>query len=331
MKPLVTISIPLFNCEAFIEKTLRSVKNQSYSPIEVLLVNDVTPDHSAAIAEGFIQQYQLSDWKIINLAVNSGLSVVRNEGIQYAQGKYLFFLDSDDEILPDAIESLVNLAETTHADITMGEVEGIRLPSYEKTDVFPILSQDDILEGNHKILSEFVNGGFAVSSWNKLISVDFLRENNLYFTPGLFAQDSLHTFEMALHLRKVAFLRQKTYLYYLHQGSVIHNRKKIHFDNWITIAEKIDHHYRVEKDPRRKQLILQYLIDFKSTTLQMNWKAQHNATLWKRSYRAYSKLKGLNLGDYFSSRYSPDLKKKDFFVSLPVGLGFRFFKLRYER
>lgn len=331
MNPLVTISIPLFNCEAFIEKTLRSVKNQSYSPIEVLLVNDVTPDHSAAIAEGFIQQYQLSDWKIINLAVNSGLSVVRNEGIQHARGKYLFFLDSDDELLPDAIASLVQLAETTHAEMTMGEVEGIRLPSRETTDVFPIATPSDLLEGEELILRELVNGGFAVSSWNKLILVDFLRKNNLYFTPGLFAQDSLHTFEMALHLNKVAFLRKKTYLYYLHQGSVIHNRKKIHFDNWITIAERIHTHYLGEKSPMKRRLILQYLVSFKAMTLLMNWKAQQNEQLWKRSYSAYKRLKSLRLSDYFSSFYSQQLKKQDLFHRLPVSLGYRFFRWRHDR
>lgn len=331
MNPLVTVSVPIFKCEAFIENCLFSIKNQIYKNIEVILVNDQTPDNSLNIIENFIAEHQLSDWKIINLETNSGLSVVRNEGIKNATGKYIFFVDSDDEILPDAIESLVELSEKTKAEISMGEVQGIKIPSNEEVDVFPIHTKGDILKGNHQILRELVNGGFAVSSWNKLISVEFLRSNDLYFTKGLYAQDSLHTFEMGLHLETLAFLRKKTYIYYLHQDSVIHNRKKVHFDNWITIAQKINEHYSKEKNADRKKLILEYLVNFKAVTLQMNWKAQQNEELWKRSYKAYNQLSGLSFGNYLSSAYSTKLKKQDLFYRLPLSIGYKFFRWRFDR
>lgn len=331
MNPLVSISIPIFKCEEFIENALLSVKNQTYKNLEVILVNDKTQDNSVEICQRLISDYQLNNWKIIHLEKNSGLSVVRNEGISNAKGKYIFFLDSDDTLFPDAIESLVKKAEETEAEITMGEVEGMILPSGQSKDVFPINCKQDILEGNQTILKELVRGGFAVSSWNKLILLDFLKNNSLYFTPGLFAQDSLHTFEMALQLNKVAFLRKKTYRYYLHQNSVIHNREKKHFDNWITIAEKINFHLLSEKNSLRKNLILEFLIHFKADTLQMNWKAQKNEQLWKRSYKAYRQLGSLSFWDYFSRDYSGKLKKQDLFYRLPVALGYRFFLWRFNR
>lgn len=332
MSPLVTVSVPVFKCEDFIEKTLNSILKQTYSNFEVILVNDKTPDNSAEIATKFIMKHHLeARWIIAELETNSGLSVVRNKGIELAKGKYIFFVDSDDEILPDAIENLVALAESENVELTMGEVEGIRLPEKEKADVFPITAKDNLLRGNSEILNAFVYGEFAVSSWNKLIRIDFLRKNNLFFTKGLYAQDSLHTFEMSLCLDSIAFLRKKTYRYFLHQNSVIHNRKKVHFDNWITIAQKINNYLLKEKNRERKGLIMEYLINFKTQTLQMNWKAQKNEELWKRSYKAYSQLKGLSFSDYFSSDYSTDLKKKNLFVSLPVNIGFKFFKWRYER
>lgn len=331
MAPLVTISVPIFKCEDFIEKTLASVRLQTYAAIEVILVNDLTPDRSAEIAADFIKKHALNHWKLVSLEKNSGLSVVRNKGLELANGKYLFFVDSDDELVPDAIENLVALAEKTGAEMVMGEVEGIKLPEGTRTNLFPIRCKKEVLNGNDDVLYQFVNGGFAVSSWNKLILTDFLRNNQLYFTAGLYAQDALHSFEMALHLQSVAFLRKVTYLYYLHGNSVIHNRKKIHFDHWITIARKLDEHYQQEKNPQRKALILQYLVTFKTQTLQMNWKAQKNEDLWKRSYSEYAKLHGLGLSDYFSGRFSNDLKKKNFLISLPVGLGYKIFKWRYER
>jgi len=331
MDPLVTISIPIFKCEKFIENCLLSIKNQNYKNIEVILVNDVTPDNSAVIAEKFISDHQLTNWRMIHLKENSGLSVVRNEGIANAQGKYIFFVDSDDELYPDAIENLVSKAEETHADIVMGEVQGIKIPSREIIDVFPIYTRTDILEGNLNILKELVDSGFAVSSWNKLITVDFLRSHNLYFTKGLYAQDSLHTFEMGLFLEKIVFLRKKTYKYYLHQDSVIHNRKKIHFDNWITIAQKLNSYLMKEKSTLRKKLILEYLVNFKAITLEMNWKAQQNEQLWKASYSAYRKLGSLSFFSYLSGKYSRKLKKQDFFYRLPVTLGYRFFRWRFDR
>lgn len=330
--PLVSITVPVFKCEKYILRCLESVKNQTYPNLEVILVNDKTPDGSAKIAENFIiQNHILRNWKLVKLEENSGLSVVRNKGIELAKGKYIFFLDSDDEIFPHTIEKLVALAEKKNTEITTGEVEGVKLPEEEKINIFPITAKKDYLKGNSEILKSFVNGEFPVSSWNKLIKTDFLRKNNLLFTKGLYAQDALHTFEMALYLDSVAFLREKTYRYFLHHNSVIHNRKKVHFDNWITIAQKINGYLLNEKNKERKKLILQYLIDFKSQTLQMNWKSQKNEELWKYSYKAYSQLKGLNFSDYFSGKFTADLKKKNFFMSLPVNLGFRFFKWRYER
>lgn len=91
MNPLVTISIPLYKCEVFLKDCLESVRSQTYTNIEVTLINDQTPDNSVQIAEDFIKTNNLQNWKIDHLEKNSGLSVVRNKGIDTAKGKYLFF------------------------------------------------------------------------------------------------------------------------------------------------------------------------------------------------------------------------------------------------
>lgn len=331
MKPLVTISIPLFKCEDFIETCLQSVLAQTYTNLEVTLINDCTPDRSVQIAERFIEKYRLQDtWQILHLTENSGLSVVRNKGIDTARGKYLFFLDSDDTITPGCIEKLVDLAEKEQVQMTIGYVNGIRLESGEKFDVFPVKLSKDVLRNNRDIFEIFIEGGIPVHSWNKLIRTDFLRNHKLYFVKGLFAQDSLHTFHMMLKLESIAVFRKKTYHYYLHKKSVIHNRNKRNFDNWQTIAEYIHRSMKEESDPYRKQKILQYLINYKTTTLLMNWKAQKNPDLWKESYRNYQKLDALKLGDYLGRRFSKDIKKKSLLLSLPVTLGYWLFRKRFD-
>ncbi|MEN2436462.1 glycosyltransferase [Weeksellaceae bacterium A-14] len=331
MKPLVTVVIPVYKVEKFIERCLASVVSQSYNEIECILVNDVTPDKSMIIAEKYISEHPDVDFKIINQPKNMGLSMARNAGMESAKGKYIYFLDSDDEIKKFAIEHLVALAEKTDAQLVLGHSVCINEEEGWQRDYFPIKAKDDVLEGNKTILENFVNGKYPVMACDKLTRMDFLMKHQLYFVQDLFSQDVLWSFQSALKLDKIAFLQEDTYLYYFHGASIIHNRGEKHFGNWITIAQYMDKAYHEERNAYRKQLILRNLIEFKEMTLQMNWKAQKNEDLWKRSYSEYRKLKSLTLKDYLSKKFTKELKKKNLFISLPVNLGYRFFKWRYER
>lgn len=330
MQPLVTVSIPVFKCEDFLEKCLLSVLNQSYQNLEVTLINDQTPDHSVQIAEEFIRKYNLKNWKIYHLEENSGLSVVRNKGIDTAQGKYIFFLDSDDTITPDCIETLVAISERTGAEMTVSQLECEQLETGEKSICIKIQAEESVINGNDNLLKAFSEGKMITYAVNKLFIVDYLRKNKLYFVKGLFAQDELWTFHLMLKMSKVAIHKGITYTYYLHKKSVIHNRNKRNFDNWFTIAQHIDQALKQEKNETRKRWILTYFINYKYLTLQMNWKAQQNESLWKESYANYKTLSSLRFLDYFSSNYSKNTKKLDFYCSLPTYLGFKLFKWRYE-
>lgn len=329
MQPLVTISIPLYKCEEFLERCLLSVLAQTYSNLEVTLVNDQTPDNAVEVAEQFIQKYNLQNWKIYHLEENSGLSVVRNKGIDTAEGKYLFFLDSDDTITPDCIETLVEIAEKTNAEMTVSQLECEQQETGEKSICIKIRAKEDIIEGNDNLLKAFADRKLVSYAVNKLFVVDYLRQNKLYFVKGLFAQDELWTFHLVLKMNKIAIHKGVTYTYYLHKKSVIHNRNKRNFDNWFTIGQYIDKELKRETGQRQKW-IKQYLCNFKTTTLQMNWKAQKNEELWKESYANYKTLTSLSFLDYFSSDYPKDVKKNDFLNNLPTDLGFKIFKKRWE-
>lgn len=331
MNPLVTIVIPVYKVEKFIERCLKSVVKQSYKEIECILVNDVSPDNSMKVAEEFIAKNPSFNFIILDQPKNLGLSMARNAGMDVAKGKYIYFLDSDDEIAEFAIEHLVKLAEETNADVTLGHSVCINENEGWKRDYFPINYEGNLIEGNANILKNFVEGKYPVMACDKLARMDFLMKNKLYFVQDLFSQDVLWSFQSALKMEKIAFLREDTYLYYFHEASIIHNRGEKHFGNWITIAQYMDKAYRDEKDAFKKQEILKYLVEFKAMTLEMNWKAQKNEELWKRSYNAYSKLQSLSAKDLFSKKFTKKLKKQSFFNSLPVNAGFKFFKWRYER
>jgi glycosyltransferase involved in cell wall biosynthesis len=193
---------------------LISVVNQTYQNLEILLVDDLGNDNSMLLVEDFILKNPHLNFKIFKNEKNAGLSVVRNVGIDNAQGKYIFFLDSDDEITPDCISKMVEIAEREQVQMVCGNVKTIKLDTREETDAFKLVITEEKIEGNKQIFDLFVQGKFPVPSWNKLILLDFLKKNQLYFTPGLFAQDSLQSFETALDLKVINFQKIDQILYF---------------------------------------------------------------------------------------------------------------------
>ena len=123
MKEL-SIIIPVYNVENFITECLNSIISQTYDNFECIIVDDCSPDRSADIASDIINHYQGNiEFKLLHHDTNKGPSAARNIGIQQSTTDYVFFLDSDDRLYPNSIETLVNeLKRHTNADIIDGEV-----------------------------------------------------------------------------------------------------------------------------------------------------------------------------------------------------------------
>ena len=116
----ISIVIPIYNVEKWIDKCLQSVERQTFTNYEVIIVNDGTEDNSDKIAQRYCDKYD--NWKIINTP-NQGLSKARNEGLKCVNGKYIYFLDSDDYIEDDCLQLLYELAEKYQHDITIGQMK----------------------------------------------------------------------------------------------------------------------------------------------------------------------------------------------------------------
>jgi glycosyltransferase involved in cell wall biosynthesis len=332
MQPLVTVSIPVFKCEKFIIRCLESVKSQTYKNLEIILVNDCTPDNSMFLIKNFMEANQELNIKIIEHEENSGLSVVRNNGINASTGEYLFFLDSDDEITADCIELLVERAVKTDAQIIIAQNRWINTFDNTTKDFgFPTIAEKKYYDNHLEIFSVYSKGGFPSSSWNKLFKRDFIIDNQIYFVPGLFAQDELWFFHLLLKTDTLAIIDDITYLYYLHGESVIFNRKKKNFENYLTILEYLTKSYKEEKKSELKTLIKSKIVLFKEMVLVMQWKALKDKEYLKTNISRMQKLVGLNLSDYFSSEFSSDVKKKNFFHNIPAGLAVKLFIWRFER
>lgn len=131
----VSIITPLYNCSNYLEKTINSVLMQTHVDWELILVDDFSPDNSAEIAEQFSKKD--SHIRVICLSKNSGAAVARNTAIEAAQGRYLAFLDSDDQWLPHKLETQISFMHEHNVAFSyaayeklneLGEVVG--LPSH---------------------------------------------------------------------------------------------------------------------------------------------------------------------------------------------------------
>lgn len=329
MQSLVSINIPIFKCEEFIMRCLDSVKNQTYKNLEIILVNDCTPDNSVALVEKFIHENPDLNIRLIHHKTNQGLSVVRNTGIDNSTGKYIYMLDSDDYITPDCIEKLVAVSEKENSDITVGETICLDSKDGKEKMYFPIKSKEKVLKGNDLIFERFIYGDWPIIAPNKLYNRNWIIENNLKFIQGLYSQDELWSFHCAFKINKIAFLKEITYIYYLHGSSTIFNKKKINFENHQTIVEWFTKSYN-ETTRNRKQLIKKKLISFKSTTLMMQWRSmREDVAYWKQNYNRLKKAPSLSLSDYFSADFTWKEKKQNFYLNLPTEIGFKIFKKRY--
>lgn len=331
-QPLISVNIPIFKCEKYILRCLESVKNQTYKNFEIILVNDCTPDDSMFLVSDFIKENGNLDIKIIEHAENSGLSVVRNTGIANSSGKYIFFLDSDDEVTRDCLELLVNHALKTDAEIIIAQNRWINTFDNTTKDFgFPTMSTKKYYDNNMEIFSAYSNGNFPSSSWNKLIKRDLIVDKKIFFIPGLFAQDELWFFHLLLKTKTLAIIDDITYLYYLHGESVIFNRKKKNFENFLTILEYFTAAYNEEKNTAVKKLIKKKIILFKEMVLIMQWKSLKDKEYLCTNISRMQKLTRLSVFDYFNSSFNLGIKKKNFFQNIPSKLAAKLFIWRFER
>ena len=117
----VTICVPVYNVEKYIERCCKSLFEQTYSNIEYIFVDDRSPDNSIKVVENILQGYpkRKNAVKLIEHSVNKGLAATRNTGIDAASGEYILFVDSDDYLDHNAVELLMNKVEATHADVVI--------------------------------------------------------------------------------------------------------------------------------------------------------------------------------------------------------------------
>lgn len=237
----VSIIIPVYKVEKYIERCLRSVMAQTYDgPVECILVDDCTPDRSMEIAAKTLSAYSGNiDFKIVRHDRNRGLSAARNTGIREATGEYLYFLDSDDEITPDAMEKLIQLV---YCHPQIGMVIGNLYSSYCMRFLLVADNMKEYYNDSKQIKKLMLQENcLPVTAWNKLINKEFLISNHLFFEEGILHEDQLWNFFIAKVIRSVAICHTPVYIYYMNDSSIMSQVSPRRIESNLRILEIIFH------------------------------------------------------------------------------------------
>ena len=236
-KPLVSIIVPVYKVEPYLRCCLDSIVNQTYTNLEIILVDDGSPDNCPQICD----EYAAKDKRIIVIhKENGGLSDARNIGTEHATGNYIYYMDSDDELPLDSMHSLVDYVEQNpEAEIIVGKMH---CPQNECMYNKQLFSSTYIFNNNRDLHNHFwsTQNKLPVNACNKLILRKFLTENNLYFKKGIIHEDNLWMFHIVQKAKYVICISSNTYTRYLNPGSIMtatSEEKKN--DSWGIILKEI--------------------------------------------------------------------------------------------
>ena len=210
---LISVIIPIYKVEPYLRRCLDSVVGQTYKNLEIICVDDGSPDGCGAICE----EYAAKDERIrVIHKENGGQSSARNAGLDIAQGEYISFIDSDDFVASDMVEYLYRLLKAHDADISVCLHDIVRGEKRWKSYNF----REDIVIGPKECLQRLLyNDGVDTSAWAKLYKKDIFAD--ICFPEGKLSEDSGTTYRTFLASKRIVLGHEAKYFYMLRENSTV--------------------------------------------------------------------------------------------------------------
>lgn len=327
----VSVVVPVFNVEKYLEKCINSVLNQSLADFELIAIDDKSTDNSLKILKDF--QKMDKRIRIFENKKNMGPSYCRNLGIREAKGKYLEFIDSDDWIEENCLELLYNESESKDLDFIMFPF-AIYDDKTEKASEFQYSSITVIDSSfDHAVFSYDAFDGdtlckIAFSPVNKLYNLDFLRKNGFKFLEGVdVAEDLLFFYEIFLNASRVSMFRKIFYYYRIHVGSISTTGDRRSFDV-IKVIQKLIDLFKIKNiyERYKKDLLLLVTVVYKYNFNRMDKEYRWDfLSLIKKEYENW----GDDLYDPFNETLW-SIEDKCFYLALKESSNLREFELAFE-
>ena len=280
----LSIIVPVYGVEKYIDKCLNSLVKQSLKEIEVIVVNDGTKDKSQKIIDTYVKKYP--DKIKSYIKENGGQGSARNYGLKKTTGEYIGYVDSDDFVEKDMYKKLYNKAKENNYDIVV-------CGNYNVSEDYQNKNIDAFINNYNTDLENIFFGKMAV--WNKIYKRDILIKNKLEFKEKVWYEDLAFTLKAIMNSNTFAFIDEPLYDYLIREGSTMnnsnvqrnleildafndilsyikHNKKEEYFSKIEFLA--IDHIYisaivrvlKAEADDKVKRETINKLIDYMNTS-----------------------------------------------------------------
>lgn len=263
MNPLISVIVPVYNVEKYLNRCINSILDQTFKQIEIILVNDGSTDNSPIICDEYCNRYE--NIKVIHKE-NNRVAAARNDGIKIATGKYISLVDSDDWIEPNMLEEMYNKAEEFQTNITMCDLKKVGIESeytvsqsiregyYNRnmieTELFPCL-----------IMFENIEFPPTISNCTCLFRREFLIENDLFYDEDIhYCEDSIFGSEAMYNANGFYYMKNKYfYNYFYNPNSTTSTCNMKKWDSYLIINQRLKEYFEDSKFDFSRQIKINML------------------------------------------------------------------------
>lgn len=317
--PLVSVIVPIYNVEKLLPRCLDSILSQTYRNLDVVLVDDGSPDGCAVICDNYAEKD--SRFHVFHQK-NGGVSNARNRGVAEAKGELIAFIDPDDYVEPDFIEFLYKLLVDNDADIAAcGALEvypsGRTQPQCEDTALH-------IMDSREAMERMCYNDGFFITLWDKLFKASLFE--GVKFPEGKLFEDTGTTYKLVHHAEKIAVCGELKYYYMIsaNASSITTSTFRMSKLDYVEMADRMaqfimENYEGLERAAKRKQMHACF-----STLTQLVNSGVRKPTVERQLISRIRELRGSALRD-------PRTPKRDKIAILALMLGFPFFSFAWRQ
>lgn len=280
MTDTISVVVPIYNVEKYIRSCIESIIEQTYKNLEIILVDDGSPDNCGIICD----EYASKDKRIkVIHKVNGGLSDARNIGISIAKGEFISFVDSDDTIEKDMYETLLNAIYTYNADIA----ECGYYKVYPDKIIQPKYLRETKCFNTYNALEELISFGyFQTVVWNKLYKTNTIK--GIMFPVGRINEDEFWTYKVFSEAKRLVYVNKIKYYYLQRPGSIMQNEYNVkrldaldaHNERLRFISNKYPELYNIAEKYYVLHSLLQYNNLLKSKGLDNTKKFLYEIRCW---------------------------------------------------
>ena len=281
-KNMVSIIVPVYNVEKYIKKCIDSIINQTYQNLEIILVDDGSPDKCGEICE----EYSKKDNRIkVIHKENGGVSDARNAGLEKATGEYIAFIDSDDYIDKNYISTLYNMCITNKAEIAQC--------SFKRVTDNQIANEKDVenkivnMSGIEAIKNIFKENYIEYTvAWNKLYKKSLF--DNIKYPKGKLHEDEATTYKLFYEAKIVSVTNEKLYYYYIRQNSITNTKFSLRRLDYI---EELEEQLKFFNDRNEEDIYLEVYYRYARSLLLFYFKCKTIENSEQIQNELYSKFK----------------------------------------